>query len=78
MSSVEFDEDRISYSRPQVSGMPNFQAPGGNVASSNAPKMTQWLMRHGIKSAGAAQAILIAVVLLNIVITIAVVTAFIL
>ena len=74
-SGVEFDEDSFSYSKPN----PNNSAPSGYTPTSqmsqyssqnNVRGMAGWLMRHGLaKSANGAQYILVAVIIVNIIIT---------
>jgi hypothetical protein len=75
-SGVEFDEDKISYGvKPRYSGVP--QAGGFSYGQAEQPGMAGWLMRKGIaKTPGAAQGILIVLVIINIVITYFVITYF--
>ncbi len=80
-SGVEFDEDSLKYARRPVatggfqSGQ-QYSFPGQPVGG-NEPKMVQWLMRKGIvKSPNAAQAILIGLVIVNIIITFVVIKYF--
>jgi hypothetical protein len=80
-SGVEFDEDKFSYARPTPAqgspvGVPN--AAYTSPVASNTRGMHGWLMRHGVKSAAGAQVVLIAVVILNIVVTFVVIKFFIL
>ena len=75
-SGVEFEGDVNTYvhrapgaSAPQQ-GVPQFTSNGRYVPpSAKEPPMVQWLMRHGIKSPLAAQAVLIGIVVVNIIIT---------
>jgi len=76
MSSVEFDEDKFGKppTPPVVSptyspNIPNatFGNPGPRPGT---PRMAAWLMRKGIRSEHAAQAVLIGVVVFNIIVTI--------
>jgi hypothetical protein len=78
-SGVEFDEDNISYGAPRQ--QQTYTAPSssgsfggglqpGVTINRNDPKMVQWLMKKGLaKSPGAAQGILVVVILLNALIT---------
>ena len=81
-SGVEFEEDKFTFGKPAgntvsaPSGMPNLGY-GRPQLPSNTPKMAQWLMKHGIKSSASAQAILIALVIFNIIVTFVVVKFFI-
>ena len=84
-NGVEFEEDQFGYGRKpfnqggQVSqGVPVSNTQFANYGSARAePKMTQWLMRHGfVKSPKGAQVILIAVVIINIIITFVVIKFF--
>lgn len=78
-SGVEFDEDNISYgaprqqqtySAPQTRGSFGGPSQPGVMINRNDPKMVQWLMKHGFaKSPGAAQGILISLIILNALIT---------
>ena len=83
-SGVEFDEDSFGYGAKRFpsskiggvgAGLPgNYSA---NSSAENQPAMVRWLMRKGIvKSPNAAQAILIAIVVINIIITFIVVKYF--
>ncbi|GEM_PF-1360261 len=76
-SNVQFDEDSFSYgnsstqsARPVHSTNSGPSNPSSNVSYSpvdkNAPKMSQFLMRHGLaKSDTVAQLILVAIVIIN-------------
>ena len=72
---VEFEEDKMNYSpqRPVTGGPVGGPSFGGNMGAPinrNDPKMVQWLMRKGFaKSPGAAQGILVTIIILNIAIT---------
>ncbi|MDE1975226.1 MAG: hypothetical protein KGI49_01810 [Patescibacteria group bacterium] len=77
---VEFDEDRASYGGLK---RPNFAGQAGGYGDSSAGPdgsgMVGWLKRHGLAgSSSAAQGILIAVVIINIIITYIVVKYFLL
>ncbi len=69
---IEFDEDKFGKpAAPTTSasgGVPNATFGQPNPPA-NAPKMAQWLMRKGIRSEHAAQAILIGVVIFNFILT---------
>jgi hypothetical protein len=79
-SGVEFDEDTFGRavqaahkSAPVYSGGGSFGS-GVNI-NPNDPKMVQWLMKKGIvKSPSAAQAVLLAVVVINLIIIYFVIT----
>lgn len=79
-NGVEFDVDKVEYSSrrssPRVNIPSNFD---GNFGSNSAePKMSRWLMGKGlVKSPQSAQKILIAVVIINIIITFIIVKYFI-
>jgi len=79
-SGVEFDEDKISYGgRPRYT---NMSSPAGGgyspISAGNQPGMVGWLMRKNIaKTPGAAQGILIGLVVCNIIITYIVINYFI-
>jgi hypothetical protein len=84
-SGVEFDEDSFSYSaKPRVPGsvqgsQPNDYGgvPGYNTSNSNPHGMAGFLIRHGLaKSNNSAQIVLVAVVVLNIIITFIVIRYF--
>lgn len=79
-SGVEFDEDKFNYgARPaRPGGIPSGGMGYGRPApASNVPKMAQWLIKKGIvKSEGAAQGLLLAVVIINIIITFVVIYYF--
>ncbi len=82
-SGVEFDEDTIGRAqRPTVAQQtPSSQGSAGFGMSVNPndPKMIQWLMRRGFaRSPNAAQGILILVIILNVIITYALISYFIL
>jgi hypothetical protein len=75
-SGVEFDEDQLKYA-------PRPNTPAGSYSmnqygSPNTdPKMVQWLMKKGIvKSPAMAQAVLIGLVVVNIIITFIVIKFF--
>ncbi len=76
-TGVEFDEDKISYGAPRqqtYSAAPSSGAFGGSqpgaMINRNDPKMVQWLMKKGFaRTPGAAQGILIVVILINLIIT---------
>lgn len=73
-SGVEFDEDTFgrAVQAAHQSSRPSFSSQGsfGVNINPNDPKMVQWLMKKGIvKSPGMAQAVLLAVVIINIIIT---------
>ena len=77
-SGVEFDEDKITYGtpRPSSGGMGN-NAGGGYSGGQSQKGMIGWLIRHGwVRSENTAQAFLIGVVTMNIIITFIVVTYF--
>ncbi len=64
-TGVEFDEDKFRYANPQRPGGMNMGGSSGARSSMNA-----WLMKHGLaKSDKSAQAILVAVVVINAIIT---------
>lgn len=74
-SGVEFEEDKFTYT-PRKPSTGGFSAPssvggaGTSLINRNDPKMVQWLMRKGFAtSPGAAQGILIAVIIINALIT---------
>jgi hypothetical protein len=68
-NGVEFDVDSSSRYAPRPGTTPGNFSPTGNE-----PKMVKWLMKKGIvKSPRVGQAVLIAVVIVNIIITIAVI-----
>ena len=74
-NGVEFDEDRNNFSPRPVMTSGGY-VPGNQT--SNQPKMVQWLMKKGIvKSPAIGQVILVAIVIINIIITILVVNYFI-
>ena len=72
-SEVQFDEDSFSYGRPKPGGQFGGSALTqiGQANYGTAEKgMVAWLMRYGIaKSSNFARGILVAVVIVNIVIT---------
>lgn len=76
-SGVEFDTDSASYGAPRQSsggGIPGGSFGGGNQwnpgMNRNESKMVQWLIRHGFaKTPGAAQGIMIVVMIINFIIT---------
>ena len=72
-NNVEFDVDKVEYtSRPGMSSSSLM-----NSSGKNEPKMVQWLIRHGIvNSPHTAQAVLIVVVVINLVITYIIVKYF--
>ena len=83
-SGVEFDEDSLKFARRPVPTGGGFQSgqqysfPGQQMGG-NEPKMVQWLMRKGIvKSPNMGQAVLIALVIINIIITFVVTKYFLL
>ena len=70
-SGVEFEGDNMQYSKktgtPGGAGSGSFGNPGMNGGQ---PKMVRWLLKKGIvKNPGAAQGILVAVIIMNIIIT---------
>lgn len=71
-SGVEFDEDKISYGvKPRYTNMAS-PASGGYspMTGGDQPGMVGWLIRKNIaKTPGAAQGILIVLVITNIIIT---------
>jgi hypothetical protein len=72
-NGVQFDEDSFSYNRSTTSPGVN-RAPVGNynqpIPGGSERGMAGWLMRHGIaKSNNLAQGILIAIVIVNVIIT---------
>lgn len=78
-SGVEFDTDSASY------GMPRHSSGGGNLGGGqwnpgmnrNDSKMVQWLIRHGFaKTSGAAQGILVTLMIINFIITYFVISYF--
>ena len=86
VTGVEFDEDKVDYGGFRSAGRP---ASGGtsSVSSPNmAPRysvhasgMAGWLIAHGwVKSEGAAQGLLLALVVANIIITYVVIKYFLL
>ncbi len=82
MSNVQFEEDNFSFKKPPTvaPSTPGFQVQSPNYGHpnvpDNTPKMSRWLMNHGIKSSNAAQIVLIAVVVINIIVTIIMVKFF--
>jgi hypothetical protein len=77
-SGVEFDEDNFSYSaKPRVQGIPagansyvSVPRSNGGGDTSNIHGIAGFLIRHGIaKSYNSAQVIMIAIVIVNIVVT---------
>ena len=86
VTGVEFDEDKMDYSgfrsarRPDSGGTSSVPYP--NMAPRypvRASGMPGWLIAHGwVKSEGAAQGVLIAIVIANIIITYIVVKYFLL
>ena len=84
-SGVEFEEDvnvyahRAPGSPAPRQGVPQFTSNGRYVPpSAKEPPMVQWLMKHGVKSPIAAQAMLIGIVVVNILITFVVIKYFLL
>ncbi|MEK7642068.1 MAG: hypothetical protein AAB365_03730 [Patescibacteria group bacterium] len=80
-SGVEFDEDKLKYTPRPVAGggfQPNqyaFSAQQGG--GGNEPRMVRWLMKKGIvKSPNTAQVVLIGLVVINIIITVVVISYF--
>lgn len=78
-SGVEFDEDKFRYGhpvRPATSGQfAGQQAPYS--PSSDARGMIGWLVRRGwVKSEGAAQGILLGIVIANMIIMFIVITYY--
>lgn len=79
-SGVEFDEDNLKFqTRPMTGGgIPGSPAPsyGGYAPQDqDGSRMVRWLMAKGIvKSPNVGQAILIAVVIINVIITFVVIT----
>jgi hypothetical protein len=84
-SGVEFEEDKFMSGRPSTpsssAGNSNSHLPnlgyGRPIPPPNTPKMSQWLMKHGIKSEHSAQVILIGIIIFNIVVTFIMVKFFI-
>jgi hypothetical protein len=80
MSDVQFDEDNFSFKKPtntQTSiGGVQTQNYGAPQVPDNTPRMSRWLMNHGVKSSNAAQIVLIVVVIINIIVTIIMVKFF--
>lgn len=73
---IQFDEDKFNYS---VKPQPNFAGTNGQQysSSSNATGLAGWLIKKGwVKSESAAQVVLFGVILVNIIITIVIVTIF--
>ena len=74
-SGVEFDEDKLKYAPRSAGG---FSGGGGYTpGAENQSRMARWLMAKGIvKSPSAANAVLITLVAINIVVTFIVITYF--
>jgi hypothetical protein len=81
-SGVEFDEDNLKYARrPTAGGFQQGQPSAfpGQQMGGNEPRMVQWLMSKGIvKSSNSAQIVLVGLVVVNIIITFAVIRYFLL
>ena len=82
---VEFDEDKNNFARPATHppAQPVFSGGGApvggpiGVGGGKIPGMSRWLIEHGFAgSSTAAQVILIAVVVINILITFVIVKYF--
>ena len=84
--SVEFEEDSFSYNKPTASpGKPT--SGGGSTEGthyrpaepSRVPKMSQWMIQHGlIRSETAAQIVLVTIIIITIILTYIVVTKYVL
>lgn len=74
MSNVEFEVDKMQYgTKPQASS--GYVNAGATSIQGNEPKMIRWLMKKGIvKSPAAGQTILVVLIIINFVITYAVIT----
>ncbi len=69
-SGVEFDEDNISYAKP--GSRPGIPGLGGGYGSGQREErgMAGWLIKRGFaKSYGSAQAVMLGIVVVNIIIT---------
>jgi hypothetical protein len=79
-TGVEFEEDKLSYgnpSRSRPSGAPTFSGYHQTIPADNEPRMIRWLMKKGIvKSTHMAQGLLVALVIINIIITYVVIKYF--
>ncbi len=76
MSNVEFEADKIGYSNRQNASS-GYGGSSNTGTSGNQPKMAKWLISKGIvKSAGAAQGLLIALIVINLIITYIVIDYF--
>ena len=76
-NGVEFDSDSGSRYAPRPGSTLGTTVPSNFSPTGNEPKMVRWLMKKGIiKSPRAGQAILIAVVIVNIIVTILVINYF--
>lgn len=79
-SGVEFDEDKISYGKPRVTGssVPGMAHMQG-FSTAEQRGMAGWLMKKGwAKSPATAQTILIVIVVLNAILTFIIINYFIL
>lgn len=64
--NVEFEEDSFSYAKPQASG----SAGGLGQSLDGEPSMVRFLVRNGlVKTVRAGHRILVAIVIINIIIT---------
>lgn len=76
-NGVEFDTDNSSRFVPRSGGISGSSMPGNFAPTGNEPKMVKWLMKKGIvKSPRIGQAILVAVVIINIIVTFVVINYF--
>lgn len=81
-SGVEFDEEGSNFARPSASrntvGSSNSRSSAPQYSpTGNEPAMIRWLLRHGyVKTPTAANAVLLVLVALNILVTYFVVTNF--
>ena len=77
-NGVEFDEDKFSFNKPV--SRPGVQQPtnyGGSMSGGSVPPLAQWMIsKHIVKSAAAAQGVLIGLVVVNIIITFVVIRFF--
>ena len=72
VTGVEFDEDKFNFGprpgAPKAAGASASSGYGHVVSASRVPAFSQWLIDRGIvKSPGAAQGVLIAIVVVNLV-----------
>lgn len=79
-SGVEFDEDALKYApRPNMHTSSGSYSVNQYGTPSTEPRMVQWLMKKGIvKSPATAQVVLIALVVVNIVVTFIIIKYFLL